>query len=203
MKIQGRNDKKILLSSENSSHRRSFGISPPFSSPFILGEKRLNRTETIVFKKGGFTMIEVIAVLIILGIVAAVAAVRMSGTSDYDLSSQVEVVKGHLRYAQTRAMNSNTVVWGIHFPDSTHYYLFQGAGSTTPVLLPGEENAAIDLAAKNSGLTITNAPIRVTFNEFGSPCAASGTPPAPLTADVTITTNHAAITVTRNTGFIP
>jgi MSHA pilin protein MshC len=163
----------------------------------------MNRTTTVVFKKGGFTMIEVIAALIILGIVAAIAAVRMSDRSSYDLVSQLEVVKGHLRYAQTRAMNSNTVVWGINFTDSTHYYLFQGTGSTTPVLLPGEDNAAIDLAAKNSGLTITNAPIRVTFNEFGSPCAASGTPPAPLTADVAITTNHAAITVTKNTGFVP
>lgn len=154
-------------------------------------------------RKGGFTVIEVIAVLIIIGIVAAVAAVRISDRSTYDLVSQLEVVKGHLRYAQTRAMNSNTVVWGINFTNSTRYYLFQGTGSTTPVLLPGEENATIDLAAKNSGLTITNAPVRVTFNEFGSPCAASGTPPAPLTADVTITTNHATITVTRNTGFIP
>ena len=146
----------------------------------------------------GFTMIETIVVLVILGIVAAVVAVRMSDTSAVDLASQVEAVKGHLRYAQTRAMNSNLVVWGINFNSTTSYYLFQGAGSTTPVQLPGEGSATISLTAKKSGLTIT--PVRITFNEFGSPCDASGTP---LTADATVATNGGTITVTKNTGFIP
>jgi MSHA pilin protein MshC len=161
----------------------------------------MKRTVRTAFGKGGFTMIEAIVVLVILGIVSAVVAVRMSDTSAYDRASQLEAVKGHLRYAQTRAMNSNLVVWGIHFDSATTYYLFQGAGSTTWVLLPGEDSARIDLPAKKSGLTIT--PVRITFNEFGSPCAASGTPPAPLTADATVTTNGGTITVTQNTGFIP
>jgi len=168
----------------------------------------MKRTVRTAFGKGGFTMIEAIAVLVILGIFAAVVAVRMSGTSAYDLASQVEAVKGHLRYAQTRAMNSNLVVWGINFTDSTHYYLFQGAGSETPVLFPGEDSLTIDLTAKKSGLTITTiTPLeterRITFNEFGSPCAATGTPPAPLTADAAVATSGGTITVTRNTGFIP
>mgnify|MGYP001335431434 FL=1 len=148
--------------------------------------------------KDGFTMIEVIAVLVIMGILSAVVAVKMSNTSAIDLASQVEAVKGHLRYAQTRAMNSNLVAWGINFNSTTSYYLFQGAGSATPVQLPGEDSATISLTAKKSGLTIT--PVRVTFNEFGSPCDASGTP---LTADVTVTTSGGTITITKNTGFIP
>lgn len=148
--------------------------------------------------KDGFTMIEVIAVLVILGILSAVVAVKMSGTSAVDLASQVEAVKGHLRYAQTRAMNSNMVVWGINFNSTTSYYLFQGVGSTTAVQLPGEASATISLTAKKSELTIT--PVRVTFNEFGSPCDASGTP---LTADAAVTTSGGTITIKKNTGFIP
>jgi prepilin-type N-terminal cleavage/methylation domain-containing protein len=158
----------------------------------------MKRTGRSIKNGNGLTMIEVVAVLVILGIVAAVVAVKMSDTSAYERASQLEVVKGHLRYAQTRAMNSNLVVWGINFDTATTYYLFQVAGSTTPVQLPGEDSATIDLTAKKSGLTIT--PVRITFNEFGSPCDASGTP---LTVDATVTTNGGTITVTKNTGFIP
>ena len=140
----------------------------------------------------GFTMIEVIAVLVILGILAVVAAVKMSNTSDYDLSSQVEVVKGHLRLAQAKALSSGSP-WGIHFANSTSYYLFQGTGSTTPVLLIGEDNAIVNLVTKKSALQITSAPQRIEFDAYGSP---GGT-------TLTITTNGGNITITKNTGFIP
>jgi type II secretion system protein H len=145
-----------------------------------------------LFRKGGFTMIEVVAVLVILGIVAAVAAVKMSGTSAYDLASQMEVIKGHLRLAQSRAMGSG-IPSGINFDTSTTYYFFQGTGSTTQVQLPGEDNTTVNLTTKNSGLTIGSAPQRITFDAYGSPG----------TTTITVTTNGGNITVTKNTGFIP
>lgn len=96
----------------------------------------MKRTGTLL-KKGGFTMIEVVAVLVILAVVAAVVAVQMSGTSAYDLASQLEVVKGHLRLAQSRAMGSGSD-WGITFNSGgTTYYLFQGSAPTTQVLRLG------------------------------------------------------------------
>ncbi len=141
----------------------------------------------------GFTMIEVIAVLVIMGILAVVAAVKMSNTSDYDLGSQVEVVKNHLRYAQIRAMNTDSI-WGINFTSATTYYLFQGTGSTTPVIIPGEENATVNLVSKKTKLTVTPpAGGRITFDQYGSPGAAT----------ITINTNGGTITLTQNTGFIP
>lgn len=142
--------------------------------------------------KSGFTMIEIVAVLLILGIITAVVVSRMADTTSYDLSSQMEVLKAHLRLAQARAMASSSP-WGINFATSTTYYLFQGDGSTTPVQLLGEENATVDLTAKRSGLTIGSAPQRITFDANGSPG----------TTTVTVTTNGGNITVTKNTGFIP
>jgi MSHA pilin protein MshC len=148
---------------------------------------------TLTRPKAGFTILEVVAVLLIMAVITAVALSRMSDVDQFDLSSQVEVVKNHLRYAQSRAMSSGSE-WGIHFASGPTYYLFQGLGSTTPVILPGEDSTLVNLAAKNSQLTITPPNSnRVTFDGFGSP---GGT-------TTTITTSGGNIVVTRNTGFIP
>jgi prepilin-type N-terminal cleavage/methylation domain-containing protein len=152
----------------------------------------MRQTKRKTIENAGFTMIEIIAVLLILGIIAAVAVSRIADTTAYDLSSQMEVVKAHLRLAQSRAMGSSSP-WGINFATSTTYYLFQGAGSTTPVQLLGEDNVTVNLTTKKSGLTINSTPQRITFDAYGSPG----------TTTVTLTTNGGNIIVTKNTGFIP
>jgi prepilin-type N-terminal cleavage/methylation domain-containing protein len=152
----------------------------------------MKQTRRNFIGNAGFTMVEAIAVLLIIGILAAVVASQIGDTSSYDLSSQMEVVKGHLRLAQSRAMGSGTP-WGINFDSATTYYLFQGAGSTTPVQLLGEDGATVSLTAKKSGLTITSAAQRITFDAYGSPGAST----------ITVTTLGGNITVTQNTGFIP
>lgn len=143
-------------------------------------------------RQAGFTMIEIIAVLLIIGVVTAFVVSRIGYTTAYDLNSQMEVIKAHLRLAQSRAMSSSNP-WGINFATSTTYYLFQGAGSTAPLLILGEDSATVNLITKKSGLTITSAPQRITFDAYGSPG----------TATVTVITNGGNITVTKNTGFIP
>jgi len=150
----------------------------------------MKMVEEKIKNQRGFTMIEVISVLIIIGIIAAVAIIRMTNTSGYDLVSQVEVIKGHLRLAQSRAMGTGSP-WGINFDTATTYYLFQGIDSNTPIVLVGEKGDTIDLTEKKSSLTVT--PTRVTFDAYGSP--GSNT--------INLVTNAGNITITGNTGFIP
>lgn len=92
----------------------------------------------------GFTLIEVVAVLIILGILTAVAVGR-SMDSGAELVSQTDVIKSHLRYAQSRAMAMEEV-WGIRSTGSG-YYLFR-VDTTNKITLPGEESDVISLADK-------------------------------------------------------
>ncbi len=139
----------------------------------------------------GFTIFEIIVALVIIGIVSAVAVSRLSSTDTYNLASETEILKSHLRYAQSRAM-SDTVSWGIVFSGSS--YTLQTDGSTATTNLPNEDSPTHSL---QEGV-IANCSA-VAFDQFGSP--------VPLGAGTTIKLsaggNSRSITVTPNTGFIP
>ncbi len=147
----------------------------------------------------GFTLIEIIAVLIILGILLAFAIVRMNTTSDADLASQIQVIKNHLRYAQSRAMSTGTV-WGVNFDTTTTYYLFDGSSPSTQVSFLGEKASTVNLIDKKSKLTITSAPQNIRFNAYGSPVDSSGNL---IATTITVSTNGGNFQITKNTGFIP
>lgn len=138
----------------------------------------------------GFTLIEIIAVLVLMGVVAAMAVSRsLNGTAEAEVAGAVEVVKNHLRYAQTRAMNAD-VSWGILFNGST--YTLQDTDTPTPntATLPG------DLP---QGMTFVASVNPVMFEKrWGSP--------GNTTITVTVSKGGVSprtITVTRKTGFIP
>ena len=90
--------------------------------------------------KSGFSIVEVLVVLIIIGIVSVIIIGR-SDVDQTDLLAQTEVVKSHIRYAQSRAMNSDRI-WGIRCDDSGQmYWLFVDGSSDVDNRrkLPGEE----------------------------------------------------------------
>ena len=145
----------------------------------------------------GFTLIEVIAVLVIIAVLAAVVISRMTSPSSFGLVSETDILKGHLRYAQYRAM-SHTERWGISF--STGSYSLVSPTATTSKL-PNEDSSTHTLT---SGITITGAEPAVHFNERGSPV---GDGDALLTAETEIVLSDGSterrVKITQNTGFIP
>src|SRR4030042_6015037 len=115
----------------------------------------------------GFTFLEIITVIIIIGIIGAIAVARVSSTADYGIIGEMDKVKSHLRYAQGRAIRTDSP-WGIRFASATTYFLFQNTVAT-PVVIVGENQNQITL----SKLSITSAPLTITFDRFGSPGAAN------------------------------
>lgn len=156
----------------------------------------------------GFTMIEIIAVLVILGIIAAVVISRGTATDAVKVQAEVDILKGHLRYAQYLAMNdvSSTttgyVLWGINIGTGS-YELVKYVGGVkvtpTPFNMPNEWAATHSFA---SPVTATAATALVLFDEWGSPCT---TALVKFTVGATITLNPGSqsITITPETGFIP
>lgn len=142
----------------------------------------------------GFTIIEIIALLMIIGVLSAVAISRVSATDTYSLTSEVETLKAHLRFAQARAL-SDDVSWGISL--TTNSYTLLKNGATAPYNLPNENSATHTL---QNGASITSGTVSIAFDKWGRPIDSLGNP-VTTNIPITISGSH-TITVTKNTGFI-
>ncbi|MCX5908501.1 MAG: prepilin-type N-terminal cleavage/methylation domain-containing protein [Deltaproteobacteria bacterium] len=161
----------------------------------------------------GFTLIEIIATLVIIGIVVAVIINRVIGTSDTSRVAQESVIKNHIRYAQGMAMKRGGI-WGIKC-DGPDYWLFRTNAPDTPgnqIVLPGEDNAKVTLANKNVTMTASSGPtFTVSFDATGRPYtdAAINMPvsagnPVTITVDsIPAGSGTPSFNVTPETGFIP
>jgi len=141
-----------------------------------------------IAKSAGFTLIEAIAVLLLIGVVGAVVLTTAPSIDSYRLASEVQTLKGHLRYAQLRAMSAQ-VPWGISYMGAS-YTLLKG-GAPVSFHLPNE-NSATHLFP--SGISITSAAGSASFDQWGSPGGVNL---------VIVLNGSETITITRNTGFIP
>jgi len=153
----------------------------------------------------GFTFIELLTVMMIIAIISAIIFSRFM-FGDTELIAQTEVIKTHIRYAQSQAMNSD-VVWGIKCDGNT-YWLFRNGDPVDKVRLPGEASDTNSLAEK--GLSSMEA-FTLSFDDWGTPhtdaAATDGQElvSADSEAQITVTAggDTKIIIITPNTGFIP
>ena len=166
---------------------------------------------TIYKNSKGFTLIEVIAVLIVLGILSAVVISRITSTAEVNLKAQTEVLKSHIRYAQFRAMNMKSndpahtgcnASFGISISGNT-YFLFRDCNTNTgnKVVLPGAGSDTVSLP----NVTLNPSSAVISFDDWGRPCSdLLGTTLA--AGNITLSSAGApneTITITNNTGFVP
>ena len=114
----------------------------------------------------GFTLIEIIVVMVLVGIITTAAFTRSITTNQLNLVSRADKIQSHVRYAQSMAIKTDDV-WGISCEDN-RYWLFNGYTTSelmTGIKLPGETSGVINLTG--SGLKID--PFRVYFDKFGKP----------------------------------
>lgn len=119
-------------------------------------------------------MIEIIVVLLLICVVGAVIVMSsVYSPSEYDLTSEMEVTKSHLRYAQTRAMNTNQI-WGIDLftgAATSYYQLFKydpASDTKTNMALPGNDPSNPGPVYFSDGIKIS-ADMTVSFDTRGKP----------------------------------
>jgi prepilin-type N-terminal cleavage/methylation domain-containing protein len=157
----------------------------------------------------GFTLMEVIGVLVIIGVLAAVLIPRMSSTLQFDLTANADVIKNQLFSAQGMAMKQGNVA-GIKC-DGSYYWLFKTNApddAANQLLLPGEDAKKVSLSNKKMSLTA----FTLFFDFAGRPYTdytdpIVNTPVAadnPLVITVGVPSDPATktITITPETGFI-
>jgi prepilin-type N-terminal cleavage/methylation domain-containing protein len=167
-------------------------------------------------RRSGFSFIEVIAVLVIIVIISAVV-ISKSGSFSTDLVSQTEILKTHLRYAQTMGMSGTDTsdIFGFNCAGG-FYWMFKGTNpANNIIMLPDDQqyntgnDGKLDLGKKK--IAIATA-FTVYFDQRGIPYSAytDETTNTPYPSDLTITVTPLgeaspteSITLTQLTGFIP
>lgn len=158
---------------------------------------------TYLFKKPhGFTALEVLAV-IVLAAFLSVVLLSYYRDSDTDLRARTLILKTHIRYAQSRAMNTDTQ-WGVRFnADQRTYWLFKDPLTEERIAFPGQTSESVDLGAL--GLDITGEGFYITFDGWGRPTLRER---SFTNGELTLSLNRNGtdgdtIIIAENTGFIP
>lgn len=157
-------------------------------------------------RPSGFTLLELVAVLAVLGVLALVAASRFSNTLDARV--EADALRMALRYAQSRAM-ADVYTWGLSFT-SGGYTLVKPNSPVTGVL-PGQGGERRNMPDGVSLSWNLAAGDTVYFDWRGQPVisaiATIGDTAAPANVTQTITFRQGGqdtvVTITPYTGFVP
>ena len=150
----------------------------------------------------GFTIIEIIVVLVLISIIAAAVFRRSITTDQMNFVSQYDKIQNQVRYPQSIAMKRGEY-WGFSC-DTNDYWIFTGTNKdnvSNQRLLSGQEVIKISLA----DLGVTMDPFTVIFNSYGIPYSPDWT--TQLSADLVINLTDSgsesrSFTIVPETGLI-
>jgi type II secretion system protein H len=129
----------------------------------------------------GFTLIEVVVVITILGILAWLAFPSLSTINEIRLDAAARRVASDLRYAQNRAIGSHTI-HGVRFDVGAGRYIVYAANSGSAVVNPADRGKTLVVTfaslAETRGVSIESASFGttpgVTFDFYGVPRDTAG-----------------------------
>ena len=153
----------------------------------------------------GFTLIELIIVLVLTGVLAVFAAPRILNNSDFYARGFHDENMALLRYAQKTAISQRRTVC-VTFavtPESSASLRIasQAAVGTCDTDLVGPRGDTPGTVSSKSGVSYSAPPTAVSFDGLGQPLSSAG---AVLTAPSTITVTGSGkiITIAAATGYV-
>lgn len=149
-------------------------------------------------KQRGFTVVELVMVIVLLGVLAAYAAPRLLNVSDFYARGFHDETLGYLRYAQKTAVAHRRTVC-IAFSANTLTLTLASAPNVSTCTLPLNGSTGSSVLTARSGISYSPIPIAFAFNGLGQPIDASGMLVATQIIKIA-TTND--ITIESNTGYV-
>lgn len=134
-----------------------------------MSRESVNRT--------GFTLVEVMVVLVIIGIAGAVVVPHMLSGGQFGVQAAARVVIADIIYAQNEAVAHQSPRRVVFEPDNNRYMLTDTAGTTMTVSWKSsaQENYIVDFEQDQrfSGVTLENVDfggmMMIEFDDMGSP----------------------------------
>jgi MSHA pilin protein MshC len=166
-------------------------------------------------RQRGFTLIELIMVIVILGVLAVFAAPRLFNTADFNARGFYDETLSLLRYAQKSAIAQRRTVCVVFTATSTVTSVtltMAPAAPTAAVSTPGCGGSAVAMAGPTGSAAVVTAkpdvtfdtppPINFNFDGLGQPVNSTTGAVITTTQTIQVTNAAKAIQVEAVTGYV-
>lgn len=147
----------------------------------------------------GFTIVELIAVMVITGIIASIAAPRFIGVDAFDARGSYGTLVSALRYAQKTAVAQRRIVYANMNVSSRTVCLGYTSNCSSAVIDPATQSAYSKTLSNNVTLTASTSPIG--FDGLGRPVP-NATATFTIQNAVVPSESTRTITVEAETGYV-
>lgn len=144
-------------------------------------------------RAGGFTLMELVVTLIVLGIMAAVAIPRFFDRGGFDARAFLDQTAGMLRYAQKAAIAQRRLVCVGFTANSVSLTIDADGNGSCETGLAGPAGAAPYTVTAPGAVTFNPTPTALSFSAEGRPSGG---------ATITIDGVAATLTVVAETGYV-
>lgn len=169
--------------------------------------------------RGGFTIVELILVIVLIGIISTVAVMRFTDTRHFSAIAFSQEVRSLVRFGQKLAIAQNRAIYLVTSP--SRVALCYNPSCSQPVTSPvlgNSERQQTGLACANeawlcegvpNGISMGASPLSsMFFNALGRPFAGSDSPAGDISTFSTMTISIGGgetaqvITIERETGYV-
>lgn len=193
--------------------------------PAATGGARTS-AHALVRRSSGFTLVELVTVIVLAAILAAVAVARLADRSGFDAAGFADQAAAMLRYAQKQAIAQNRDAANPVFVRFDGNSITLCLSAAWPCPTSSRVRAPMSIATDSTtctdehwyclanpdgvsygvslGAVAANAPQFLAFDGLGRPYTGTAAAPlaAPMTLSVSAGSSHASVTVEPETGYV-